>query len=90
MIYNSKIGEIDLANVRKIYPAGVVEVDGEVARMSLEWIDTNEGKVNLHGFVLVFDFTPIGEEVRDETILEFKTKEELFISMNEVSKLFQN
>ncbi len=90
MIYNSKNGSIDLNKVRKLYPAAVIQVDGEMARMSLEWIDMNKDKVCLKSFVLVFDFTPFGSEIRDEIVLEFKTKDELIICISEVSKLIQN
>lgn len=90
MIYNSKIGEIDLSKLTRLYPAAVVEMQGEIAEMSLEWIEMNEEKVNLKEYILVFDFTPRNEEKRDKKTLHFKTKEELIKTMQEVSQFFQN
>jgi hypothetical protein len=90
MIYKSKDGDIDLTKLTRLYPAAVVEMQGEVAEMSLEWIEMNEDKVNLKEYVLVFDFTPLKEEVKDKKNLHFKTKDELIQTMTEVAKLFQD
>ncbi|MDY0233391.1 MAG: hypothetical protein RBS11_05070 [Sulfurimonas sp.] len=89
MIYDSKIGEIDLSKLTRLYPAAVVEMQGEEAEMSLEWIEMNEDKVNLKEYILVFDFTPKNEEIRDKKILHFKTKDELIKTMQEVAQFFQ-
>ncbi len=89
MIYKSKDGDIDLSGLTRLYPAAVVEMQGEVAEMSLEWMEMNEGKVTLNGYVLVFDFTPSNEEVKNKTVLNFKTKDELIEVMTEVSQFFQ-
>ncbi|MCD6190892.1 MAG: hypothetical protein J7K14_05050 [Sulfurimonas sp.] len=88
MIYKSKEGDLDLDKITRLYPAVVVEVEGEMAEMSLEWIDMNEGKVNIVHYVLVFDFTPLNEDIRDRTTLIFKTKDELINEMQEVAKFF--
>ncbi len=90
MIYNSQKGDLDLSKVTRLYPAAVVEMYGEVAEMSLEWIEMNQDKVTLRSFVLVFDFTPLNEDVKERVVLEFETKEELFETMNEVAQLFHN
>ena len=90
MIYKSKIGNIDLSKLTRLYPAAVVEVNGETAEMSLEWIDMNADKVNLMSYVLVFDFTPLEEEVRDKKELHFETKDELIETMTEVAQFFQD
>ena len=90
MLYSSKKGDLDLSKLTRLYPAAVVEMYGEVAEMSLEWIEINQDKVTLRSFVLVFDFTPLNEDVKDRVVLEFDTKEELFETMNEVAQLFQN
>jgi hypothetical protein len=90
MIYKSKIGDIDLTKLTRLYPAAVVEMQGEVAEMSLEWTELNEDKVNLKEYVLVFDFTPPKEEIKDKKILHFKTKDELLETMTEVAKFFQD
>jgi len=88
MIYKSKIGDIDLSKITRLYPAAVVEVNGETAEMSLEWIDMNADKVKVTSFVLVFDFTLPKEEVRDKKELHFETKDELIATMTEVAQLF--
>nr|WP_321265988.1 hypothetical protein [uncultured Sulfurimonas sp.] len=90
MVYKSKIGDIDLTKLTRLYPAAVVEMQGEVAEMSLEWIQMNEDKVNLKEYVLVFDFTPPKEDVKDKKILHFETKDELIQTMTEVAQLFQD
>ena len=86
MIYNSKIGEIDLEKVTRLYPAGVVNIDGEVAEMSLQWCEMNEDKVNITHYVLVFDFTLANEKIRNKKELKFDTLNELMQTMKEVSK----
>ena len=88
MVYRSKIGDIKLDKLTRLYPAGVVDIAGETAEMSLEWCDMNAEKVNITHYVLVFDFTPAGERVRDKKEIVFDTKEELIETMVEVSKLF--
>ncbi len=90
MIYKTKVGDIDLSKVTRLYPAAVVEMYGERAEMSLEWIDMNADKVKVHSFVLVFDCTPVGDDLKNRTVLEFATKEELIKSMNEVAQLFHD
>lgn len=90
MIYKSKIGNIDLSKVTRLYPAAVVDAQGEVAEMSLEWADMNADKVKITAFVLVFDFTPPKEQIRDKKELRFETKEELIETMQEVAQFFQD
>jgi len=88
MIYKSKEGDLDLDKITRLYPAVVIEMQGEMAEMSLEWMDMNEGKVNIVHYVLVFDFTPLNEDVKDRTTLIFQTKDELINEMQEVAKFF--
>lgn len=90
MIYKSSIGDIDLSKLTRLYPAAVVEVNGEIAEMSLEWIDMNGDKVNVTSYVLVFDFTKPKEEVRDKKELHFETKDELIATMAEVAQFFKD
>lgn len=90
MIYKSKIGNIDLSKVTRLYPAAVVDAQGEVAEMSLEWAEMNGDKVKITSYVLVFDFTPPKEQVRDKKELRFETKEELIETMQEVAQFFQD
>ncbi len=90
MIYKSSAGDLDLSKITRLYPAVVVDLNGEVAEMSLEWAELYGDKVKLNSYVLVFDFTPANEEKKNRTILEFKTKDELMSAMQEVSQFFQN
>jgi len=89
MIYNSKDGAISLENITRLYAAVVIDMQGEVAEMSLEWFDLYGDKVKLLEFVLVFDYTPAGEDVKDRKVLKFETKEELLATMSEVAEFFQ-
>jgi hypothetical protein len=86
LIYNSKIGEIDLEKVTRLYPAGVVNIDAEVAQMSLQWCEMNGDKVNITHYVLVFDFTLANEKIRNKKELKFDTLNELMQTMKEVSQ----
>ncbi len=88
MIYKSKVGDINLSKLTRLYPAAVVEMHGEVAEMSLEWMDMNEGKITLKEYVLVFDFTLPSKEVKNRIVLSFKTKNDLIQEMQNVSELF--
>lgn len=88
MIYKSKQGDIDLANLVRLYPAVVVDMQGEVAEMSLEWIELYGDKVKMVHYILVFDKTQTGDETKDRVVLTFQTKDELIAEMQEVAKLF--
>ena len=93
MIYKSSEGDLDLSKITRLYPAVVVDMQSEVAEMSLEWIDMNaevikEGKVKVVHYVLVFDFTPLNEDVKERTTLVFKSKEALMDEIQVVAKFF--
>ena len=88
MIYKSKDGDIDLSKITRLYPAAVIEMYGEVAEMSLEWMEDNAQKVKVLHYVLVFDLTPLNVEVKDKKTLNFETREELIDAMTEVAKFF--
>jgi len=90
MIYKSKEGDIDLSRIVRLYPAAVIDMYGEIAEMSLEWMEMNEGKVKLVNYVLVFDSTPPGTDEKIRTVLEFETRDELIECMTEVSAFFQD
>ncbi|MBU0721263.1 hypothetical protein KJ877_07970 [bacterium] len=90
MIYRSSAGDLDLGKVTRLYPAVIVDMHGEVAEMSLEWVELYGDKVKLVSYVLVFDFTPLNEDVKDRVSLNFETKEELIQTMQEVAQFFQN
>jgi len=89
MIYKSKDGDISLENLTRLYAAVVIDMQGEIAEMSLEWHDLYGDKVKLLKYVLVFDYTPTGEDVRDKKVLEFDSKDELLVIMSEVAQFFQ-
>lgn len=90
MIYKSKLGNLDLTKVTRLYPAVVIDMQGEVAEMSLEWFDLYGEKIKFISFVLVFDFTKQNEEEKVRTVLEFDTKDELIKTMEEVSLVFND
>lgn len=90
MIYKSSVGDLDLSKITRLYPAVVVDLNGEVAEMSLEWAELYGDKVKLISYVLVFDFTPVHQEKKEKITLEFQKKEELMSAMQEVSQFFQN
>ncbi len=89
MVYKFKDEEISLENLTRLYGAVVIDMQGEIAEMSLEWFDLYGDKVAFKAFVLVFDYTPVGENVRDKKVLSFETKEELIEAMSEVAQFFQ-
>ncbi len=89
MIYKSKDGDISLENLTRLYGAVVIDMQGEIAEMSLEWFDLYGDKVKLINYVLVFDYTLPGENQRDKKVLEFDTKDALIDTMQEVAQFFQ-
>lgn len=90
MIYRSEQGDLDLSKVTRLYPAVIVDMHGEVAEMSLEWVELYGEKVKLLSYILVFDFTPLHEDVKERVTLSHNTKEELIATMTEVAQLFQD
>ena len=86
MIYKSSEGDLDLSKITRLYPAVVVDMQGEVAEMSLEWEELYGEKIKVIHWVLVFDFTPLNEDVKDRTTLIFETKEALIQEIQEVAK----
>ncbi|CAI6167383.1 MAG TPA: hypothetical protein EYO75_05225 [Sulfurimonas sp.] len=86
MIYKSSKGDLELDNITRLYPAVVVDMQGEVAEMSLEWEELYGDKVKIVHYVLVFDFTPLNEDVKERTTLIFETKEALIAEIQEVAK----
>ena len=90
MIYKSHGHELDLHKITRLYPAVTVDVHGEIAQVSLEWADLNGDKVKLGSYVLVFDFDPLGELVRNRVELLFDTKEELIEEMQKVNTFIKS
>jgi len=89
LIYQSKEGDLDLGKITRLYPAVVVDMQGEVAEMSLEWEELYGDKVKIVHYVLVFDFTPLNEDVRDRTTLVFQSKEALIEEIQKVALLLE-
>jgi hypothetical protein len=87
MVYKSSKLELDLSELKNIYPAAVVKLDEDIAEMSLEWSDANYDKVEILKYILVFDFTPKDHEKKIKTILEFENKDELFKEMQSVMEV---
>ena len=87
MIYKSKEGDLDLTKVTRLYPAVVVDMQGEVAEMSLEWEELYGDKVKIVHYVLVFDFTSLNEDVKDRTVLVYETREALLEEIQKVAPL---
>lgn len=85
-IYKSEEGDLDLSRITRLYPAVVVDMQGEIAEMSLEWAELYGDKVKIVHYVLVFDFTPLNEDVKERTTLIFTTKEALIEEIQEVAK----
>jgi hypothetical protein len=90
LLYKTNQGVLNLSKLTRLYPAVVVDLQGEIAQMSLEWVDMYADKVKVLSYVLVFDFTPQGSEVKDKVNLDFATKEELLSKMQEVALLFHD
>ena len=89
MVYRFNDEEISLENLTRLYGAVVIDMQGEVAEMSLEWFDLYGDKVKLVQYVLVFDYALPGENVRDKKVLEFTSKDALIETMQEVAQFFQ-
>ena len=87
MIYKSKEGDLDLSKTTRLYPAVVVDMQGEVAEMSLEWEELYGDKVKIVHYVLVFDFSPLNEDVKDRTTLVFQSRQELIDEIQKVAAL---
>ncbi len=86
MIYKTSQGDVDLSKLTRLYPAAVVDMQGERAEMSLEWIDLYGDRIKLVHFVLVFDFTHPGEDEKIRTVLTFERKDALMAEIQEVAK----
>jgi hypothetical protein len=87
MVYHSKDGDIDLSRLVNIYPAALVELDGDIAEMSLEWTDMNYDKVKVLSYVLIFDLTPPQQEEKEKLRISFESKDELIQEIQNVSRV---
>jgi len=57
--------QINIANIKKVSPSIVVELEDTVTPISLEWYEINKDSVNLLHYLLMIYF-------KDETKLDFK------------------
>jgi hypothetical protein len=87
MIYKSSEGDLDLTKITRLYPAVVVDMQGERAEMSLEWEELYGEKVAILHWILVFDFAPLNEDLRKRTTLVFPTKKDLLDEIQKVAPL---
>lgn len=88
MIYSSKDGDIKLEGLKRLYPAVLVRMNQDEAEMSLEWCELYGEKVEILSYILVFDYTPQGENLKDRVVLRFASQDELIDAMNEVARFF--
>lgn len=89
MLFEAQGLQMDLAKITRLYPAAVVEGGGAEAQVSLEWAELKKEEVKIAEYVLVFDFDPPGEIPKQRQLLHFKTKAELFETMQTLSDLFE-
>jgi hypothetical protein len=89
MLYKSQGHELDISKLTRLYPAVRVDVHGEFAQVSLQWAELNSNKVKLSSYILVFDFDPLGEVVKNRVELLFDTKEELFDEMARIDEFIK-
>ena len=83
---NFRDREIDLTKVVRIYPAVVVEFEGEKSEMSLQWAEENMDKINIIEYVLNIDYTQ-NRDVGDR--FTFATQEELLEAVQELYEIIK-
>ena len=76
--------EIELNNIKQLYPAGIVKTgyEDETTQVSLEWLEVEaKGKVEIIGYKIFL-------ELKNGDKFEFKyaTKELLFKSIDNISR----
>jgi len=87
MIFTYEDKNLDLTKITRLYPAALVEVPNEdPAQVSLEWAELKADKINLIGYVLIFDFDPMGEPPVNRVELRFDTREQLDSVIFEVAQ----
>ena len=90
MIYKAQGKEIDLTQITRLYPAATVDVQGEVAQVSLEWAKMDKKQeVPIASYVLIFDIDPLGEVPNNRVELVYESEELLIEGMKEVAKYFE-
>ena len=86
MRYKIQNFEIDLKSVTRLYPAAVVNVDGERAQVSLEWAEMKADVVSVESYILVFDIDPLDELPKNRIEVVFESRDELMQAINDVAK----
>lgn len=87
-LWYEKCGQkINLSAVTRMYPAALISAGGERASVSLEWAELKADLITLEAYVLICDFDPIGEVPINRIELRFETKDELFVSMEEIARI---
>ena len=86
MRYKIQNFEIDLKSVTRLYPAAVVNVDGERAQVSLEWAEMKADVVAVESYILVFDIDPLDELPKNRIEVVFESRDELMQAINDVAK----
>ncbi len=78
---NFRDREIDLTKVVRIYPAVVVEFEGEKSEMSLQWTEENMDRITILEYVLNIDYSQ-NRDIGDR--FTFSTQEELLEAVQEL------
>jgi len=89
MIYEAQGKSIDLTQITRLYPAATVDVQGDMAQVSLEWAKMEKKQVvPIHSYVLIFDIDPLGEVPNNRIELTYESEEALIEGMKEVAQYF--
>ena len=90
MIFESQGKQIDLTQITRLYPAATVDVQGELAQVSLEWAKMEKKQVvPIHSYVLIFDIDPLGEVPNNRIELIYESEDKLIEAMKEVARYFE-
>jgi len=90
MIYEAQGKTINLTQITRLYPAATVNVQGELAQVSLEWAKMEKKQVvPIDSYVLIFDIDPLGEVPNNRIELVFESEYELIEAMKEVAVYFE-
>jgi hypothetical protein len=90
LIFEADGKQVDLSKVTRLYPAALIHAAGECASVSLEWAELKADVITIDAYVLICDFDPIGEVPINRVELRYKTKDELFQVMQEISQQLRN
>ena len=83
---NFRDKEIDLTKVVRIYPAVVVEFEGEKSEMSLQWTEENMDSITILEYVLNIDYSQ-NRDIGDR--FTFATQEELLEAVQELYEIIK-